>query len=337
MSGRFTVAICTRNRPSLLRLCLKSLARAMDGRDHPVLVVDNGSTEGTTSVVASFADELRIRRTVEPTTGLSHARNRALAECDTEYIVYLDDDAKPDPGWIDAIEEGIEQWEPDFFGGPYRAFYLEEKPPWFRDDFDTLYTDREEREMEVGEHVSGGNMGWKTSLLRSLGGFPTSLGMKGNEIGVGEETYLINRMHHEYPERRGVFLPQMSMEHLVAEEKFNLWYWWKRAWRYGRDLPLIDPWEDRVGWWRVLRETSVFLRLGWRLLVRDREEYPYWRTYAMYCIGRSAVVFGAFFSPYRGEETPSRSSGDSRILSDSEGASEKQSAPLDEVSFTERR
>jgi glycosyltransferase involved in cell wall biosynthesis len=286
-------------------MCLEALASSLEGREYPVLVVNNGSSDDTREVVFAFEDRINLHYVVEKRTGLSHARNRALEKCATEYVVFLDDDAKPDPGWVDAIERGIETWNPDFFGGPYRPFYLQEKPPWFEDEFGSQYVDRNERELKEGEHISGGNMGWSVDLLRSIGGFPSSLGMIGDQLGLGEETYLVNLMHREYPERRGVFLPRMSMKHLVSEHKFKIKYWWKRAWQYGKQLPLIKPSKEKIGWLRAFRETSVFLRLGWRLIIRDREEYPYWRTYAMHCIGRSAVVLGAFFSPYRGEKDPS--------------------------------
>jgi len=271
----------------------------MRGREYPVLVVDNGSTDETSGVCEGFSGELNVRYVVESKMGLSHARNRAVEECNTEYLVFLDDDAKPDPRWIDAIEDGIEKWNPDFFGGPYRPFYRIEKPDWLPEEFGSQYTEREERHLEPGEHVSGGNMGWRTSLLHSLGGFPEDLGMKGKNLGLGEETYLVNYVHWYMPEMQGIFLPKMSMKHLVSEEKMSVWYGARRAWQYGWKLPLIKRGRDRPSWWRTLQELSVFPKLFVRLFLRDRERYPDWRTYALKSLVRSMVLLGEGLSPYK--------------------------------------
>jgi glycosyltransferase involved in cell wall biosynthesis len=272
----------------------------MRGREYPVLVVNNGYVSKNQKICKGFYGELNMRHVAETKTGLSYARNRALKECNTKYLVFLDDDAKPDPRWIDAIEAGIEKWSPDFFGGPYRPFYRGEKPDWFPEGYGSQYTGRGERLLKAGEHVSGGNMGWRTSLLRSLGGFPTELGMKGENLGIGEETYLVNYVHRHMPERKGVFLPNMSMKHLVSEEKMDVWYVAKRAWQYGWKLPLIQPKRERPTWWETFKETAVFPKLLIRLLLRNREKYPDWRTYAIHALSRSMVVLGEALSPYEG-------------------------------------
>jgi GT2 family glycosyltransferase len=40
---------------------------------------------------------------VEPVPGLSRARNRGLAECNTEFVAFLDDDAIPARGWLGSL------------------------------------------------------------------------------------------------------------------------------------------------------------------------------------------------------------------------------------------
>jgi GT2 family glycosyltransferase len=106
--GALTVAICTRERPDLLRSCLERVCTAA-GDNYPVVVVDNAPRGvGTEQVVTEFAARgFDIRRIVEPLPGLSRARNRALAEIDTEYVAFTDDDALADRAWPRELHRGF--------------------------------------------------------------------------------------------------------------------------------------------------------------------------------------------------------------------------------------
>jgi hypothetical protein len=76
-----TVIICTRNRAPQLRQALESAARLRvpDDLKWELVVVDNGSSDGTAEVAASFKSRLPVRVIREETPGLSNARNRGVA------------------------------------------------------------------------------------------------------------------------------------------------------------------------------------------------------------------------------------------------------------------
>ncbi|MGB3544572.1 glycosyltransferase family 2 protein [Rubrivirga sp.] len=290
---RFTVAICTRNRADLLRLCLDALAASIGDRAVPVVLVDNASTDDTARVADGV--DLPLAYVREGQLGLSHARNTALEACETEYLVFLDDDAKPLPGWIAAIEDGIGRWTPDFFGGPYRPFYLDPKPDWFDDNLGSAHLDLEAGLQPVGTCFSGGNMGWRAALLRDMGGFDPALGMVGNTLRLGEETQLQLQYYAGHPDARAVFLPDMEMLHYVPPAKMHVAYWWRRAWDYGWRLPEIDPHGEaaRMTRWELARDTKVGLPLLLRAVRRDRHTYPTWASFAVaYGGGRAGVLNG---------------------------------------------
>ncbi len=96
-----TVVICTRNRPAQLRKCLESIARLEHAPDE-VIVVDNTSGDEETEAAAREFDAVY---TFEPVQGLSRARNRGLAESNSEIVAYLDDDAVPDERWLEFLLE----------------------------------------------------------------------------------------------------------------------------------------------------------------------------------------------------------------------------------------
>ncbi len=278
----YTVAIATLNRERLLRLCLAALGVSLAGRPVPVIVVDNGSTDGTEEVARRFEQRLNLRYLREPRTGLSYARNTAGEVCTTEYIVHLDDDAQPLPGWANAIERGIIQWNPDVFGGGYRPFYLSPKPVWFDDRYGTADAGREDGLCDATEYLHAGNCGWRLAVLRAVGGFPTDLGMAGDTISVGEETYVQTKLRREYPATRRVFLRDMTILHLVSEQKLHLRYWFVRYWATGRSASKVFAGHHGGSSVARLAYRSVLLLAHMAAIpLRSRREYPYWQRYVL--------------------------------------------------------
>jgi glycosyltransferase involved in cell wall biosynthesis len=86
-----TVVVPTHDRSGLLHTTLRSLLAQRDV-DLDIIVVDDGSTDSTPSVVASFQDpRLRMIHIAEA-RGVSHARNRGVAEATGDWISFCDDD-----------------------------------------------------------------------------------------------------------------------------------------------------------------------------------------------------------------------------------------------------
>jgi glycosyltransferase involved in cell wall biosynthesis len=104
-----TVAVCTKDRPDLLRTCLDSV---LDGeaQPHEILVVDNAPSDRRTQDLVRALGE---RYVCEPCAGLDFARNRALRSASGDVVAFIDDDdVVVDPDWLASIE-AVWREEPD--------------------------------------------------------------------------------------------------------------------------------------------------------------------------------------------------------------------------------
>jgi glycosyltransferase involved in cell wall biosynthesis len=136
-----SVVICTRNREASLTRVLASMAELAVPEElvWELLVVDNGSTDRTAEIVEGFVHSLPIRRVLEPKAGLSHARNRGIAEARGDYIVWTDDDVLVHRGWLAAYVAAFRRHpSATFFGGRIDPMLEPPTPPWFQENLDLL-------------------------------------------------------------------------------------------------------------------------------------------------------------------------------------------------------
>lgn len=88
------------NRKQLLRACLASLER-QEGAVFEILVVDNGSTDGSADMAErEFA--ARVIRNSE-NRGFCAANNQGIAAARGQFIALLNNDAEAAPGWLAAL------------------------------------------------------------------------------------------------------------------------------------------------------------------------------------------------------------------------------------------
>ncbi len=117
------------NRPRLVSVCIPSLntrptigeqldalaAQAYDG-DWEVVVLDNGSTDGSDAYALEWRSRLPELRVVRvPQRGISNVRNAARAATRGDLLAFCDADDVVVPGWVAALARAAETY--DVVGG----------------------------------------------------------------------------------------------------------------------------------------------------------------------------------------------------------------------------
>lgn len=92
------------NRIDLTRDCLASLAAHTDPHDYELILVDNGSSDGTDQITFPGPAEFRLIRN-EENLGFSRACNQGAAAARHDIILFLNNDTLATPGWLPALVE----------------------------------------------------------------------------------------------------------------------------------------------------------------------------------------------------------------------------------------
>jgi glucosyl-dolichyl phosphate glucuronosyltransferase len=217
---RVTVALCTRDRSSLLADVVAAVLRLdPPAGDWEVLIVDNRSRDDTLAVAQELADRHpgRVRVAQEPEVGLSAARNAAVRAARGEVVAFLDDDAYPVRGWLRSLLAAFDDPGVLAAGGPVDPLLQGRLPAWFRSRYLPYLTvwDRgdEAHELSYNEYPRGANMAFRRQAFERFGPFSTRLGRRGRSLLSGEETELCLRL--ERGGGRIVYAPEARVGHVI--------------------------------------------------------------------------------------------------------------------------
>ncbi|HLK22593.1 MAG TPA: glycosyltransferase family 2 protein [Bryobacteraceae bacterium] len=107
-----SVVVVTWNRRDLLRSCLQSLTRQQLKQPFEVVVVDNGSDDGSEEMALrefSSQETFRLKLIRNPDNrGFCAANNQGFAASNSELIALLNNDAEAEPGWLQALSNAFE-------------------------------------------------------------------------------------------------------------------------------------------------------------------------------------------------------------------------------------
>lgn len=175
---RVSVIVCSYNGAQTLEQCLGSLA-GLEYPDYEVIVVNDGSTDDTQSVLARFPSFHVIHQN---NLGLSAARNAGLRAATGEIVAYTDADCFADSQWLTQLVYQFQRTDAAAVGGPN----LSPEDGWLAgcvaaapgQPMHVLESDH------VAEHIPGCNMAFRRDALLDIDGFDVQYRKAGDDVDV---------------------------------------------------------------------------------------------------------------------------------------------------------
>src|SRR5438093_10242168 len=108
LSGLASIVILNWNGKELPERCVPSVLEAVraDGRDHEVLVVDNGSTDGSVQFLRENFPRVRLLSLPE-NLGFAEGNNAGVRAALHDIVVLVNNDMVVDPGFLRPLLEGF--------------------------------------------------------------------------------------------------------------------------------------------------------------------------------------------------------------------------------------
>ncbi|MCX6875558.1 MAG: glycosyltransferase [Verrucomicrobia bacterium] len=174
----FSVIVCTRNGKERIGKCLRALEKMPDA-GHEVLVVDDGSGDGTAELVAKEFPHVRLLRLAPG--GLSAARNAGAAAATGDILAFTDDDCEPDPEWVARLRRVFADGRFAAVGGPN----LPPRPRTWREALVCAAPGAPTHVLlddEEAEHLPGCNLAVTQAAFAAISGFDPAFHTAGDDV-----------------------------------------------------------------------------------------------------------------------------------------------------------
>lgn len=231
---RFSIVLCTRNRAHLLESALDSLIALDYSPDaFELVLVDNGSTDGTAQTVARFERQARfpVRYVYEGRAGLSIARNRGIREARGVHLFFTDDDQLVDKAVLKEYDRVLERHGGRVFQGAIELSFTSARPRWLHGSLTALLGETAQApEGSVAATLFGGNVLAHRDVFREFAGFHEALG-KG-AAGYSEDSELAQRLTAAGETIR--YAPTARVYHLIGPERTTVGFFRKTSFEKGR-------------------------------------------------------------------------------------------------------
>lgn len=259
-----SAVLCTLDRGPDIEDTLRSmLDQTLPRARFEIVIVDNGSRPENRAILERIAraHAPTLRYVREDQRGLSHARNRGIAEARADLIAFVDDDARVTPAWLATyVEAFAAQPAVDVLGSSVELVHAVEPPPW-AEDWMWPYLgafDRGDRACELGvlDCPRGGNMVFRRRVFDAVGGFSPAFGRRPGSLISLEEVEICHRA--VVAGFRLGYVPGAPLLHLVEAARWRDGWFRERMHWQGRSLAQLDA--LHFGRRRLLRKLPGQLR-----------------------------------------------------------------------------
>ena len=117
----FSIIVPVYNRPNEIDELLESLTKQDFPDDFEVLIVEDGSTEKSETIVENYKNQLNLRYFFKENSGAGASRNFGMQQATGNYFIILDSDVIVPPQYLSEVKKALEENFTDAFGGPDAA------------------------------------------------------------------------------------------------------------------------------------------------------------------------------------------------------------------------
>jgi glycosyltransferase involved in cell wall biosynthesis len=268
---RVSVVVPTFNRCASLRRLLDALAaQTFPVTDFEVVVVDDGSTDGTNQMLERLNPSYTLRRLWQANCGPALARNRGVAAAHGELIVFLDDDVVPLPELLAEHVAAHGDASDLVVIGPMSPPSDWHRPVWVRWEEEMLLA--QYRAMLAGEYPCTARQFYTGNASLPRARFLDAGGFDGT-FRRAEDVELAYRLRDRGA--RFLFSPRADVKHF-ASRSFAAWC--RTPYQYGRYDVAMGREKGHEAFSCAVHE------------FHDR--HPLNRLLAQMCIGRQPLVTG---------------------------------------------
>lgn len=225
---RLSIIIATRNRAHALGPCLESITASLANAaplDAEIVVVDNGSQDGTKQVITQFAltCPFPVRPLCEPKAGRSRAHNRALRMVQSELLAFTDDDCRVSPDYVnDLIRHHSADREPVLRGGRVELGDPTDLPLTIKTTPDRIRWNRRmnsARHQPITGEINGCNLTMPRCVVEKIGLFDERFGA-GSIIPAAEDSdYLFRAYLADFTLE---YVPDMAVAHYHGRKTLDV-------------------------------------------------------------------------------------------------------------------
>jgi glycosyltransferase involved in cell wall biosynthesis len=251
-----SVVLPTRGRAGYLGVALDSLDAQDIDRPWELVVVDDGSSDGTAALLDQRGTP-RLR--FDAPRGLNAARNEGARATSGALVAFTDDDVRVPPDWLRALVEGAARHPgAEAFGGPIRARFEGPAPrSCGREDPPLTTLDLGDTDTPA-ELVWGANMAVRRGALERVGFFDETI------HGGGDEQEWLERLHAAGG--NVVYLADAGLEHRRVGDDARLRSLARGAYTRGRNMRAYDTRRGRAP--ALGSELLVLAGCGWHTVRR---------------------------------------------------------------------
>ncbi|MFD4955171.1 glycosyltransferase [Streptomyces sp. NPDC058451] len=276
-----SVVVSARGNTANVRSLLNALAaQTLPGGQMEAVVVDNDLPGPVRPVADAVRDgdwPFSVRVLYEPTPGLSAGRNRGICAARGRYIAITDPDITPEPGWLQALVEAIEEEKVFAVGGrttvQYPGGQVVALTKALRECHGAVDWP-EGRELAVWPYwVTGCNLLFHRQTALDIGLFRADLGRRGRWMGDCEDLEFIDRARQAG--HQTLIEPTAVVSHPVYRPETTLRYFVRQGAGHGVCVArmhlsvTVEPaaiQADR----QAVHAAVINLAAGWTFLDRSR-------------------------------------------------------------------